>query len=63
MSEVEITRDGGVLTLTLNRPDVLNAFNTAMHKAFQAALRRRATPGARSRPHRRRPRLLRRART
>ena len=26
-------------TLTLNRPDVLNAFNTAMHKAFQAALK------------------------
>ena len=39
MSEVEVTRDGGVLTLTLNRPDVLNAFNTAMHKAFQAALK------------------------
>ena len=39
MAEVEITRDGGVLTLTLNRPDVLNAFNTAMHKAFQAALK------------------------
>ena len=39
MSEVEVTRDGGVLTLTLNRPDVLNAFNTAMHKAFQAGLK------------------------
>ena len=39
MAEVEVTRDGGVLTLTLNRPDVLNAFNTAMHKAFQAALK------------------------
>jgi 2-(1,2-epoxy-1,2-dihydrophenyl)acetyl-CoA isomerase len=39
MAGVEITRDGGSLTLTLNRPDVLNAFNTAMHKAFQAALK------------------------
>ena len=39
MSEVEVTRDGAVLTLTLNRPDVLNAFNTAMHKAFQAGLK------------------------
>ena len=28
MSEVETTRDGGVLTITLNRPDVLNAFNS-----------------------------------
>jgi 2-(1,2-epoxy-1,2-dihydrophenyl)acetyl-CoA isomerase len=39
MAEVESSRDGGVLTLTLNRPDVLNAFNGAMHKAFQAALK------------------------
>jgi 2-(1,2-epoxy-1,2-dihydrophenyl)acetyl-CoA isomerase len=39
MAEVEFTRDGGVLTLTLNRPDVLNAFNAAMHKAFQAGLK------------------------
>ncbi len=39
MAEVEVTRDGGVLTLTLNRPDVLNAFNTSLHKAFQAGLK------------------------
>ena len=39
MAEVEVTRDGGVLTLTLNRPDVLNAFNGAMHTAFQAGLK------------------------
>ena len=39
MAEVEITRDAAVVTLTLNRPDVLNAFNSAMHKAFQAALK------------------------
>jgi 2-(1,2-epoxy-1,2-dihydrophenyl)acetyl-CoA isomerase len=39
MAEVELTRDGGVLVLKLNRPDVLNAFNGAMHKAFQAGLK------------------------
>jgi 2-(1,2-epoxy-1,2-dihydrophenyl)acetyl-CoA isomerase len=38
MAEVEVTRDGGVLTLTLNRPDVLNAFNSAMHQALAAGL-------------------------
>jgi 2-(1,2-epoxy-1,2-dihydrophenyl)acetyl-CoA isomerase len=36
--EVETQRDGGVLTITLNRPDVLNAFNEAMHTGFRAAL-------------------------
>jgi 2-(1,2-epoxy-1,2-dihydrophenyl)acetyl-CoA isomerase len=39
MADVEVTRDGGVLTLTLNRPDVLNAFNTSQHKAFLAGLK------------------------
>jgi 2-(1,2-epoxy-1,2-dihydrophenyl)acetyl-CoA isomerase len=38
MAEVETTRDGAVLTITLNRPDVLNAFNTSMHAALRAAL-------------------------
>src|SRR2546430_12232938 len=38
MAEVETSRDGGVLTITLNRPDVLNAFNSAMHKALASAL-------------------------
>ena len=28
----------GVLTITLNRPDVFNSFNQAMGRAFQAAL-------------------------
>ena len=42
MAEVEVTRDGGVLTLTLNRPDVLNAFNTSLHKAFLAGLKEAA---------------------
>jgi 2-(1,2-epoxy-1,2-dihydrophenyl)acetyl-CoA isomerase len=39
MAEVETSRDGAVLTITLNRPDVLNAFNTDMHRALAAALR------------------------
>ena len=39
MAEVETTRDGAVLTITLNRPDVLNAFNAAMHLALSAALK------------------------
>jgi 2-(1,2-epoxy-1,2-dihydrophenyl)acetyl-CoA isomerase len=37
VAEVETSRDGGVLTITLNRPEVLNAFNAAMHRAIQAA--------------------------
>ena len=39
MAEVETSRDGAVLTITLNRPDVLNAFNGAMHEALNAALK------------------------
>ena len=39
MAEVETRRDGAVLTITLNRPDVLNAFNAPMHKALAAALK------------------------
>src|SRR5919201_1920560 len=34
-----MSRDGAVLTITLNRPDVLNAFNAAMHKTLAAALK------------------------
>jgi 2-(1,2-epoxy-1,2-dihydrophenyl)acetyl-CoA isomerase len=39
MAEVEITRDGSVLTITLNRPDKLNAFNKAMHDGLATALK------------------------
>ncbi len=38
MAEVETTRDGAVLTITLNRPDVLNAFNAALHRALAGVL-------------------------
>jgi 2-(1,2-epoxy-1,2-dihydrophenyl)acetyl-CoA isomerase len=39
MAEVETSREGAVLTITLNRPDVLNAFNTEMHNGLAAALK------------------------
>lgn len=39
MAEVEVTRDGAILTITLNRADVLNAFNRAMHAALADALK------------------------
>jgi 2-(1,2-epoxy-1,2-dihydrophenyl)acetyl-CoA isomerase len=39
VAEVETSREGSVLTITLNRPDVLNAFNAAMHSALAAALK------------------------
>ena len=38
MAEVEVKRDGAVLTVTLNRPDVLNAINAAVHAGLAAAL-------------------------
>ena len=44
MTEVEVTRDGGVLTLTLNRPDVLNAFDAAMHAALSTGLKEARDP-------------------
>ena len=48
MAAVETTRDGGILTLTLNRPSVLNAFDAAMHEAFAAALREARSPDVRA---------------
>jgi 2-(1,2-epoxy-1,2-dihydrophenyl)acetyl-CoA isomerase len=48
MAEVETSRDGAVLTITLNRPDVLNAFNTGMHRAFAAALKDARDGGVRA---------------
>ncbi|MDI3341930.1 MAG: enoyl-CoA hydratase-related protein [Sphaerobacter sp.] len=35
---VDVVRDGHVATITLNRPDVLNAFNTAQLEALRDAL-------------------------
>ena len=48
MSEVLTERDGGVLTITLNRPDVYNAFNRALHDALAEALRDAADPDVRA---------------
>jgi 2-(1,2-epoxy-1,2-dihydrophenyl)acetyl-CoA isomerase len=38
MTEVLTSQDGAVLTITLNRPDVFNAFNRALHAALRDAL-------------------------
>ena len=48
MSEVLSERDGGVLTITLNRPEVFNAFNAALHAALRAALEEAASPDVRA---------------
>jgi 2-(1,2-epoxy-1,2-dihydrophenyl)acetyl-CoA isomerase len=48
MAEVETSRDGAVLTITLNRPDVLNAFNAALHKGLSAALKEARGPDVRA---------------
>jgi 2-(1,2-epoxy-1,2-dihydrophenyl)acetyl-CoA isomerase len=48
MAEVEITRDGAVLTLTLNRPDVLNAINLAVHRGIADGLKRARDPEVRA---------------
>jgi len=38
MPSILVAADGGVLTVTLNRPDKLNAFNPEMHKLLRQAL-------------------------
>jgi len=48
MSEVLTERDGGVLTITLNRPDVFNAFNVALHAGLRDALAEAADPAVRA---------------
>lgn len=48
MSEVLTALDGGVLTITLNRPEVFNAFNAALHAGLHAALEEAADPGVRA---------------
>ncbi len=48
MAEVETQRDGGVMTITLNRPDVLNAFDRAMQDGFRAALKEARDPEVRA---------------
>jgi 2-(1,2-epoxy-1,2-dihydrophenyl)acetyl-CoA isomerase len=48
MAEVDVTRQDAVLTLTLNRPDVLNAFNASLHAALAAGLREAREPDVRA---------------
>jgi 2-(1,2-epoxy-1,2-dihydrophenyl)acetyl-CoA isomerase len=46
--EVLTSRDGAVLTVTLNRPDSYNAINRAMHEGLAGALREAADPQIRA---------------
>ena len=48
MAEVEVARDGAVQTVTLNRPDKLNAFNRSMHDGLRAALEEARDPAVRA---------------
>jgi 2-(1,2-epoxy-1,2-dihydrophenyl)acetyl-CoA isomerase len=48
VAEVETQRGGGVMTITLNRPDVLNAFDRAMQDGFRAALKEAGDPEVRA---------------
>ena len=48
MTEVETRRDGGVLTIELNRPEVLNALNAAVHARLAAALKEARAPDVRA---------------
>jgi 2-(1,2-epoxy-1,2-dihydrophenyl)acetyl-CoA isomerase len=49
MASVLVSQDSGVLSLTLNRPDKLNAFNPEMHKLLRDALERAIDePGVRA---------------
>ncbi len=45
--EVLTRRDGSVLTITFNRPDVYNAFNRALHGELHEALTEAADPSVR----------------
>ncbi|SRR6266581_1629541 len=42
MSSILVSQDAGVLAITLNRPDKLNAFNPEMHQLLRKALERAA---------------------
>jgi 2-(1,2-epoxy-1,2-dihydrophenyl)acetyl-CoA isomerase len=48
VADVETSRDGAVLTITLNRPDSYNALTTGMHAALHAALEEAADEGIRA---------------
>jgi 2-(1,2-epoxy-1,2-dihydrophenyl)acetyl-CoA isomerase len=48
VAEIETSREGTVLTITLNRPEAYNAFTTSMHAALRAALDEAQEPEVRS---------------
>jgi 2-(1,2-epoxy-1,2-dihydrophenyl)acetyl-CoA isomerase len=48
MAEAETSRGGGVLTITLNRPDVLNAFTAEMHRQLVGAFKEARNPEVRA---------------
>jgi len=48
VAEVAVTREGAVLTITLNRPDVLNALNRATHQGIFAGLEQAKDPSIRA---------------
>ena len=48
MAEVDVARDGAVQTITLNRPDKLNAFNRAVHDGLREALDEARDPAVRA---------------
>ena len=48
MAEVEVRREGAVQTITLNRPEKLNAFTRGVHEQLQAALERARDPEIRA---------------
>ncbi len=48
VADAEVTRDGAVLTITLNRPDVLNALNRAVHDAIHDGLEQAKDPSVRA---------------
>jgi 2-(1,2-epoxy-1,2-dihydrophenyl)acetyl-CoA isomerase len=48
MADVEVTREGAVQTITLNRPEKMNAFTRALHGELLAALKEARDPEVRA---------------
>lgn len=48
MADVEVTRDGAVQTITLNRPEKMNAFTRNLHAELNAALKQARDPEVRA---------------
>jgi 2-(1,2-epoxy-1,2-dihydrophenyl)acetyl-CoA isomerase len=48
VAEVEVSRDGAVQTITLNRPEKLNAFTRAVHDGLRGALEQASDPEVRA---------------